>query len=142
MGTEYPSGSRGDYQSSSYGSSYTTPSSQNGGDETKKVRTTIRILTMNDIYTFRPVAGSGGFATIRTIVDKYRKPFSLFSINGDVLGGSQFAEHFKGESVIDVMNIINPDICCIGNHEVRFMSLYNCLTLFELYPDTSTYFPD
>jgi len=91
-----------------------------GTNAVKPVVCQLQILAANDIYTFRDVNGIGGYSTLKSLVNQHRKPYSVFVINGDVLGGSQLAETFKGESVISVLNAMQPDIVAVGNHEFDY----------------------
>lgn len=81
---------------------------------------TIRILTINDVYAFQPVQGRGGYAEIATLANKYRTENSIFTINGDFLGGSSLAEFFQGKCVIEVLNAMDINMCVVGNHEFDF----------------------
>jgi len=82
----------------------------------------IRLLSVNDVYTFRDVRGMGGYPAIKTLVDRYRLPHSLFLVNGDVFGGSQLATAFNGESAADILNAVGCDMMTIGNHEFDYGS--------------------
>ena len=81
---------------------------------------TLRILSINDIYSFQAVQGIGGYAEMSSLVKKYRTDHSLLVVNGDFLGGSPLAVHFRGKCVIDVMNGMGVDMCVAGNHEFDY----------------------
>jgi len=81
---------------------------------------TLRLLTVNDVYSAGPVAGSGGWAQLSTLLGQYRTPASLFCVNGDFLGGSALAEHFKGENVVQILNELGTDMVVLGNHEFDY----------------------
>lgn len=73
----------------------------------------------------------GGLDILRTVFDQLSTnithdgnqvtPTNTISfLNGDILGGSLFAEHFKGESMCELLNTINPTVIGIGNHEYDY----------------------
>ena len=84
------------------------------------MRAKIRILTINDVYAFEPVQGLGGYAEVSTLIEQYRTENCLVMINGDFLGGSSLAEHFKGKCAVEVLDAIGIQYCVIGNHEFDF----------------------
>jgi len=45
---------------------------------------------------------------------------TLYMIAGDMLQGSLIDTEFKGLSTIEIMNAINPDVACLGNHEIDY----------------------
>jgi len=45
---------------------------------------------------------------------------TLFFIAGDVLQGSVIDVLTKGEAVVEVLNAMQPDVMCLGNHELDF----------------------
>ena len=44
----------------------------------------------------------------------------LYTISGDMLQGSVVDSEFKGISTIDIMNMLNPDVVTLGNHEIDY----------------------
>jgi 2',3'-cyclic-nucleotide 2'-phosphodiesterase (5'-nucleotidase family) len=81
----------------------------------------LRILMVNDVYSFKPNAEkTGGFAQLKTMLQSYQTPESLFFLTGDFLGGSHLAEFCEGESVIEIMNQFKLDGVVIGNHEFDY----------------------
>ncbi len=103
------------------GGGYGSPSpSPSPSSATSILRTSIRLFTVNDIYTFRDIRGMGGYPMLKSIVEKHRTPYSLFTINGDLLGGSQLAEAFKGESAMKIIDSVEADMLVVGNHEFDY----------------------
>jgi len=45
---------------------------------------------------------------------------TLYMIAGDMLQGSLIDTEFKGLSTIEIMNAVNPDVACLGNHEIDY----------------------
>ena len=82
--------------------------------------TNIRLLTVNDVYTFAPVDGSGGYSQLSTLLKTHRTGNSIFTVNGDFMGGSVLGVRFKGAPAIDVLNYLEPDAVVIGNHEFDY----------------------
>jgi 2',3'-cyclic-nucleotide 2'-phosphodiesterase (5'-nucleotidase family) len=80
----------------------------------------IRLCCINDVYTFRDVDGVGGFTNLATLLARHRDDASLFTVNGDFLGGSLLAEKFQGDVVVDVLKYLRPDAVTIGNHEFDY----------------------
>jgi 2',3'-cyclic-nucleotide 2'-phosphodiesterase (5'-nucleotidase family) len=78
---------------------------------------TLRLLTINDVYSALPVDGCGGWAMVQTLIARHRTPNSIVCINGDFLGGSALAEHHQGKNVIAIMNQLKTDLVVLGNHE-------------------------
>lgn len=44
----------------------------------------------------------------------------LYTISGDMLQGSVIDAEFRGISTIDIMNMLNPDVVTLGNHEIDY----------------------
>lgn len=97
---------------------------------------TLRILTVNDVYSAAPVAGVGGWAALSTLLQRHRTPHSITCINGDFLGGSALAEHFKGRNVVTILNQLQTDVVVVGNHECEFGMLR--YVLLHVRPHAST----
>ncbi|MDR2866255.1 MAG: bifunctional metallophosphatase/5'-nucleotidase [Methanomassiliicoccaceae archaeon] len=64
----------------------------------------------------------GGISMLSGYVSQTRAehPHTLYCIAGDMLQGSLIDSEFKGISTIEIMNIINPDIVSLGNHEIDY----------------------
>jgi 2',3'-cyclic-nucleotide 2'-phosphodiesterase (5'-nucleotidase family) len=81
-----------------------------------------RFICVNDVYSFLPnKAGLGGFAQLPSAISLYNHhPNYKTILAGDFLGGSSLAVNFKGKVVQDVVNQINFDYLCLGNHEFDY----------------------
>ena len=88
----------------------------------------LRILYVNDFHGFAEPYKSvgsqekvGGVAYLAASVDKLRreKP-SLLLAAGDMIQGNSWANLFKGESSIALMNLMHVDAMVVGNHEFDF----------------------
>ncbi|MCL2474669.1 MAG: bifunctional metallophosphatase/5'-nucleotidase [Chloroflexi bacterium] len=64
----------------------------------------------------------GGISMLSGYVSKVRdqNPHTIYCISGDMLQGSLIDAEFKGISTIEIMNILNPDIASLGNHETDY----------------------
>lgn len=64
----------------------------------------------------------GGVSLLSGYVEKVRneKHNTLYCIAGDMLQGSLIDTEFHGLSTVDIMNMINPDVVALGNHEVDY----------------------
>jgi len=64
----------------------------------------------------------GGVSMLSGYVSKIRaeNPHALYCISGDMLQGSLIDSEFKGLSTIEIMNILDPDIVSLGNHEIDY----------------------
>ena len=89
---------------------------------------TIRILHVNDFHGFaepyQPIGSNkmlGGAAYLATRVNELRaeKP-SLLLAAGDMIQGNIWANLTRGESVIELMNMMRFDAIVVGNHEFDF----------------------
>jgi 5'-nucleotidase/UDP-sugar diphosphatase len=88
----------------------------------------IRLLHINDFHGFaepyKPLGSDelqGGIAYLAAKVDKLRKEKpSLFLSAGDMIQGSNWANLFQGESVIELMNEMRFDAMVLGNHDFDF----------------------
>ncbi len=88
----------------------------------------LRILYVNDFHGFaepiKQMHGKpplGGVAYLAGAVDRARQQQpSLLLAAGDMIQGNAWANLFKGQSVIDVMNAMKFDAMVVGNHEFNF----------------------
>ena len=65
----------------------------------------------------------GGVSMLSGYISKTRaeNPHNtLYCIAGDMLQGSLIDTEFKGISTISIMNMLNPDIVSLGNHEIDY----------------------
>lgn len=91
--------------------------------KTKRYVGKLSLLVVTDVYVATTEAsGVGGWAQLKTLVDKRRAECknSLFVLPGDLLGGSPLAEFDSGHSIIDILNHLDVDAACLGNHEFDF----------------------
>lgn len=54
------------------------------------------------------------------------EPQCLLIVTGDVLGGSAMCEQTRGKHVIEILNLLECDVCVVGNHEVRRPIVSRC----------------
>jgi 2',3'-cyclic-nucleotide 2'-phosphodiesterase (5'-nucleotidase family) len=88
----------------------------------------IRILHLNDFHglaaaykAFGSDEMVGGISYLAWLADRLRneKP-TLFLAAGDMIQGNNWANLFKGKSVIELMNEMGFDTMVVGNHEFDF----------------------
>jgi 5'-nucleotidase/UDP-sugar diphosphatase len=88
----------------------------------------IRILYINDFHGFaepyRPLGSDeplGGMAWLSSEVKRLRqgKPTLLLAA-GDMIQGNNWANLFRGESAMGLMNLMGFDAMVVGNHEFDF----------------------
>ena len=91
------------------------------------VEKTLTILHSNDIHgDFLPkdVEGveCGGISRLSGYLRKARaeNPDTLYVIAGDMFRGSIIDSEYKGLSTIELINMLQPDVATIGNHEVDY----------------------
>ena len=88
--------------------------------------TKITILHSNDFhgdFDTEVVDGkeTGGLELLSGYVKKTRQEGNtLYVVAGDMFRGSIIDSEYKGMSTIDMMNILNPDVATVGNHEVDY----------------------
>ena len=88
----------------------------------------LRILHINDFHGFveshKPIGSDervGGIAYLAARANQLRKEkLSLLLSAGDMIQGSNWANLFQGESVIELMNEMRFDAMVVGNHEFDF----------------------
>ena len=85
----------------------------------------ITIIHTNDIHS-RVAAdepgGSIGFEKIASLIKQARmeNPNTLLMDAGDTLHGQSFSTISKGQSVVDLMNILGYDVMVPGNHDFNY----------------------
>lgn len=64
----------------------------------------------------------GGVSLLSGYIQKTKKEEKncLYTISGDMLQGSVIDAEFKGISTMDIMNMLNPDVVTLGNHEIDY----------------------
>ena len=87
----------------------------------------LTILHSNDMHgDFLPqmVDGkrTGGLAMLSDYINNVRKEEDnvLYVIAGDMFRGSIIDSEYMGLSTIDLVNLLQPDVATIGNHEVDY----------------------
>ena len=91
-------------------------------DETGKH---ITIIHTNDTHSrvyLDEGSGSIGFEKIATLVKEARaeNPNTLLVDAGDTLHGQTFSTISKGQSIVDLMNIVGYDAMVTGNHDFNY----------------------
>jgi 2',3'-cyclic-nucleotide 2'-phosphodiesterase (5'-nucleotidase family) len=81
-------------------------------------------LHLNDVYEVTPINGQGGFAPLKTMLDRERKKAGTNGhatiLSGDFLSPSAMSSVTKGTHMIALGNAIGIDIAVPGNHEFDF----------------------
>lgn len=84
--------------------------------------TDFTLVLVNDIYRMGPVDGRGGFPKLAAVVKAERakgRPV-LVAHAGDTLSPSLMSGIDKGRHIIELTNLIKPDVFVPGNHEFDF----------------------
>ena len=87
----------------------------------------VTILHSNDIHgDFSPEEKngvmSGGIARMAGYINKVREEEKnvLYAVAGDMFKGSIIDSEYLGISTIELMNLLNPDVATLGNHEIDY----------------------
>ncbi|MBR2671857.1 MAG: bifunctional metallophosphatase/5'-nucleotidase [Oscillospiraceae bacterium] len=87
----------------------------------------ITLLHSNDMHgdflpEFKNGKITGGLSRLSGYVKQARKndPNVVYAIAGDMFRGSIIDSEYLGLSTIDLVNLLNPDVATIGNHEVDY----------------------
>ena len=90
----------------------------------------VTILHINDfhasflphkMYALKGRPMGGGSSALSGYLKFHRsRDNTLFFIAGDVFQGSVIDVLTQGEAVVEVLNTLNPDVMCLGNHEFDF----------------------
>jgi 5'-nucleotidase/UDP-sugar diphosphatase len=80
------------------------------------------LVLVNDIYRMGDNHGRGGFARLAAIVkaERARQVPMLFCHAGDTLSPSLMSGFDQGAHIVELTNLIRPDIFVPGNHEFDF----------------------
>lgn len=64
----------------------------------------------------------GGVSLLSGYINKVRQAEEnvIYAVAGDMLRGSVIDSEFQGLSTIEIMNMLSPDIACVGNHEFDY----------------------
>ncbi len=83
---------------------------------------TFSLLLVNDIYKMSDDKGRGGFAKLAAVVkaERARGVPMLFCHAGDTFSPSLMSGFDQGAHIIELTNLIKPDVFVPGNHEFDF----------------------
>jgi len=89
----------------------------------------IKILHSNDIHAdfFADTKSEAGILELEATVNSFRDENTLYLISGDVLNGSIIDQEYKGISTFELLNMLKPDLMCLGNHEFDYGSTWPLL---------------
>ena len=84
--------------------------------------TRMSLVLTNDLYKISEEKGRGGIARLAAILRKERLSgnTTVFTHAGDALSPSLLSGFDKGEAMLDLLNMLRPDIFVPGNHEFDF----------------------
>ncbi len=87
----------------------------------------LTILHSNDMHGDFLIENRGGLVTGGLVQlsgyvkqEKANNPNTIYVIAGDMFRGSIIDSEYMGLSTIDLINILNPDVATLGNHEVDY----------------------
>ena len=82
----------------------------------------VTIITASDMDTMGDNDGRGGVARLAAVVDGERKKGGnvVFVFPGDLLSPSILAGFDRGQHMVDLLNVVPPDMLTPGNHEFDF----------------------
>ncbi|MDR0848271.1 MAG: bifunctional metallophosphatase/5'-nucleotidase [Propionibacteriaceae bacterium] len=88
----------------------------------------LTLLHSNDIHgdfleeTHEGGQVTGGIARLSGYVqaERAKNKNCIYAVAGDMLQGSLIDAEFRGLSTMDMMNLVGPDIACLGNHEFDY----------------------
>jgi 5'-nucleotidase / UDP-sugar diphosphatase len=80
------------------------------------------LLLVNDIYKLSETRGRGGFAKLAAVVksERARGVPMLFCHAGDTFSPSLLSGFDQGAHIVELTNLIRPDVFVPGNHEFDF----------------------
>ena len=83
---------------------------------------TFSLLLVNDIYRMSEREGRGGFARLGAVVkaERARGVPMLFCHAGDCFSPSLMSGFDQGAHIVELLNLIGPDVFVPGNHEFDF----------------------
>ncbi|HEX2553582.1 MAG TPA: bifunctional UDP-sugar hydrolase/5'-nucleotidase [Microvirga sp.] len=84
--------------------------------------TTFSLLLVNDIYKMSDDKGRGGFAKLAAVVkqERARGVPMLFCHAGDTFSPSLMSGFDQGAHIVELTNMVKPDVFVPGNHEFDF----------------------
>lgn len=64
----------------------------------------------------------GGISFLSGYINETRQKEDnvIYAVAGDMLRGSVIDSEYKGLSTIEIMNMLSPDVACVGNHEFDY----------------------
>ncbi len=82
----------------------------------------VTFLLVSDIDRVDNDSSQGGFGRLATVVDAERAANEnlVFAVAGDVISPSLLSSFDQGEHIVELFNMIGPDIFVPGNHEYDF----------------------
>lgn len=82
----------------------------------------VTLVLICDIYEMKEKAGRGGFARLAGAIaaERARTPNIIVAHAGDAISPSLFSGFDQGAHIIDLTNMIAPDVFVPGNHEFDF----------------------
>ncbi|MBV6657188.1 MAG: 5'-nucleotidase C-terminal domain-containing protein [Devosiaceae bacterium] len=82
----------------------------------------VTFLLVNDIDRVDNRSDEGGFGRLATVVAQERAANEnlVFAVAGDVISPSLLSSFDQGEHIIELFNMIGPDVFVPGNHEYDF----------------------
>ena len=85
----------------------------------------LTLLHSNDLhgdFLFDNDRKTGGLARLSGFIRKVRESEDnvAYMIAGDLFSGSVIDSEYQGLSTIDLVNLLNPDVATVGNHEVDY----------------------
>lgn len=90
--------------------------------QTSAPKVTFSLLLVNDIYKMSAEKGRGGFAKLAAIVksERARGVPVLFTHAGDTFSPSLMSGFDQGAHIVELTNMVKPDVFVPGNHEFDF----------------------
>jgi 5'-nucleotidase / UDP-sugar diphosphatase len=86
------------------------------------IQPTFSLLLVNDIYKMGDDKGRGGFAKLAAVVkaERARNVPMLFCHAGDTFSPSLMSGFDQGAHIVELTNMVKPDVFVPGNHEFDF----------------------
>lgn len=84
--------------------------------------TNVTFLVFSDIYDINERNGRGGYARIAGVIQEERNKRKniIVAHAGDTISPSLISGFDKGKHIIEILNMIKPDVFVPGNHEFDF----------------------
>jgi 5'-nucleotidase/UDP-sugar diphosphatase len=104
------------------GLSVTMLTGGSGEAQAAPANTTFSLLLVNDIYKMADDKGRGGFAKLAAVVkaERARGVPLLFCHAGDTFSPSLMSGFDQGAHIVELTNLVKPDVFVPGNHEFDF----------------------